>query len=473
MTPVAVHPSRCRRPGLARRRRGAIFVAALGIVLILSGLALVFCQDMRTEATASGNRLDYVRADAVEQGAEKWVLAQVESYAPDAITITQTPAEALQVGTGYFWVLAPNAQTDQQYWFAIADEAGKLNINTATSSQLINLPGMDQDTADSIVNWRATNSNGSGADSSDYNNLQEPYDAKHSKFETVEELLLIENVDKSLMFGLDQNRDGVVTDAERNNPPPTSGLSGGATMNTIDGTNRGIFNNLTCYSTEPNTATNGGKRINVNSANTQPLQQYLTKQISAARATAIIQRIAPLIRRARGQMIFKSIGSFYLISGMTPQEFSQVADNLTASPAKTLTGMVNVNTASLQTLMALPNVQQSDAQALVAYRSGNANPGIGWLFQAITPATAAQLMQYVTARSYIYSADVVAVSGDGRAFKRVRIVVDAQTLPAKVIYRRDLTSLGWPLPAEIRTALKNGQPPPTYGLTGAVGGFGQ
>jgi DNA uptake protein ComE-like DNA-binding protein len=466
---------RSRRP----QRRGAIFVTALGIILILSALVLVFCQDMRTEAIASGNRLAYVQADAIEQGAEKWVLAQTETYAPDAITVTQVPAEALQVGNGYFWLLAPNPNTDQQYWFAIQDEAGKLNINSATSNQLINLPGMDQETADSIVNWHRATASANGADSPDYNSLPEPYDAKHSAYETVEELNLIENVDNILLYGLDQNRDGVVSDAERNNPPVSTNPNGnssamaGATVNTVDGFNRGIFNDLTCYSVEPNTATGGGSRINVNATNTQPLLQYLTKQIGSARAGAIMGRVQSLVRRSRGRQVFPNLGVFYMMSGMTPQEFSQVADKLTTSSAKTLTGMVNVNTASLETLMCLPGIQQSDAQALVAYRAGNANPGIGWIFQAVNPQTAAALTQYITARSFIYSADIVAVSGDGRSFKRVRIVVDAQKTPAKIIYRRDLTSLGWPLPEEIRTALRSGKQPPVYGLTGAPSTLGQ
>jgi DNA uptake protein ComE-like DNA-binding protein len=470
-----------RKPVRRPQRRGAIFVTALGIILILSALVLVFCQDMRTEAIASGNRLAYVQADAIEQGAEKWVLAQAETYAPDAITVTQVPAEALQVGNGYFWILAPNPNTDQQYWFAITDEAGKVNINTAKSNQLINLPGMDQDTADSIVNWRSATSSGNGADSPDYNSLPEPYDAKHSNYESVDELNLIENVDNIMLYGLDQNRDGVVSDVERANPPVSTNPNGassssanaGSTLNTVDGFNRGIFNDLTCYSVEPNTATGGGSRINVNSTNTQPLLQYLTQQIGSARAGAIEARIQPLIRRSRGRTVFPNLGMFYMMSGMTAQEFSQVADKLTASSAKTLTGMVNVNTAPLEVLMCLPGVQQSDAQALVAYRAGNANPGIGWIFQAISPTTAAALTQYTTARSFIYSADIVAVSGDGRSFKRVRIVVDAQKTPAKIICRRDLTSLGWPLPEEIRTALKSAKQPPVYGLTGTPSTLGQ
>ena len=427
---------------------------------------------------ASGNRLAYVQADAIEQGAEKWVLAQCESYPGDAITITQTPAEALQVGAGYFWILTPNPNSDQQDWFAITDEAGKLNLNTATSNELINLPGMDQDSADSIVNWRSATSSGNGADSPDYNALSEPYDAKHSKFETVEELMLIDNSDHSMvnsamLFGLDQNRDGVVTDAERNNPPANNNNNAVSTQDPINGFQRGLFNFLTCYSVEPNTTINGGPRLNVNSANSQPLLQYLTTTIGQSRATAIMARVEPALRRARGRPVFTSIGSFYQISGMTSDEFSQVADKLTTNPAKTLTGMVNVNTAPAEVLMCLPGVQQSDAEALVAARAGNANPGIGWIFQAVAPTTAVNLTKYITARSFFYSADIVAVSGDGRSFKRVRIVVDARQAPAKIVYRRDLTSLGWPLPEEIRTAMKKGQPPPIYNLTGAPSTLGQ
>jgi DNA uptake protein ComE-like DNA-binding protein len=454
------------------RRRGAIFVTALGIIVILSGLVLVFAQSMRTEAVASGNRLAYAQVDAVEQGAEKWVLAQVESYPADSVTITQVPAEALRVGSGYFWILTPNQTTDQGYQFGITDETGKLNLNVATSTQLIELPGMDQQTADSIVTWRSAVGGGTagsnGADSPDYNQLAEGYDAKHSSYETVEELLLVEGVTKGMMFGLDANRDGFVSELERNNPDPT--VTG--TFNTVDGTNRGIFNDLTCYSTEPNKTISGGARIYVNNPDTSKLNKFLTSKLSASRAKQITTKVSGLIRAARGKPVFTSLGTFYQLTGLTVDEFTQVADSLTASTAKTFTGLINVNTAPLEVLMTIPTLQQSDAQALVAARAGIANnASIAWTFNALPAATAARISRYITARSFIYSADIVAVTGDGRAFKRVRIVVDSRTLPAKIIYRRELTSVGWALPDQIRTALKSGQQPP-IGLSTSGSGFG-
>jgi hypothetical protein len=49
-------------------------------------------------------------------------------------------------------------------------------------------------------------------------------------------------------------------------------------------------------------------------------------------------------------------------------------------------------------------------------------------------------------------------------------VVDSRTLPAQVIYRKDLTSLGWPLPAEVRDSLRAGRgvPDSAQGLGGSL-----
>jgi DNA uptake protein ComE-like DNA-binding protein len=166
------------------RRRGAIFVMALAVIVVLTGLVLVFAQNMRTQATASANRCAYIQADAVEQGAEKWVLAQVEDNLSSqsqtqgvspSLNLQQVPAQALQVGDGYFWVITPNPTTDQQLTFGITDESSKLNINTVSSSELLNMPNITQDIATAITDWR---SSGGGQESSYYSTLAEPYQSK-------------------------------------------------------------------------------------------------------------------------------------------------------------------------------------------------------------------------------------------------------------------------------------------------------
>ncbi len=102
-----------------------------------------------------------MKADAIEHAAESWVRAQVETTAPDAVTIRQIPAEAIAVGDGYFWVLRSNPNSDQNYAFGITDESAKLNLNTVGATRLQNLPNMTQQIADAIQDWRNPAANAS------------------------------------------------------------------------------------------------------------------------------------------------------------------------------------------------------------------------------------------------------------------------------------------------------------------------
>jgi type II secretory pathway component PulK len=376
------------RAGGARRHRGVIFVTALGIVVILAGLVLVFAQAMRSESLASANRLSAAQADAVELGAEQWVLAQCDAYTKDAQEITQVPAEALQVGGGYFWILQPDPDSDSTYQFGIVDEGSKMDINFAGLYQLEALstsvaPNFTPEMAASIVAWRGGAGSASavasgGADTSYYQSLPEPYDLKGPPgFETVEELLLVQDITPRIMWGYDMNRNGVLEDAERN--------AGGVSNYTGAGSgadNRGIYNYLTCY--------NGTQGI-------------------------------------------------------------------------------NINTASDTVMMAVLGLTQAQAEEIVTERAGQDNTTSTWVTSIIGQATYTQLknLKLIVGSSQKYSADIVAVSGDGRSFKRVRIVVDDSVTPAKIIYRKDLTSYGWPLTDDIRQQLRAGQRLQAGGTMGA------
>jgi DNA uptake protein ComE-like DNA-binding protein len=459
-----------------------IFVTALGVIIILSSMVLVFAHAMRTELISSANRLAYAEADTVEQGAEQWVLATVESYPGDAVTITQALANAMPVGNGYFWVLTPDYDSDQTFTYGITDECAKINLNKANSNHLQLLPNFTEEMADSIVDWRQNGSNpqAMGAESDYYNALTEPYDCKNASYETVEEVLLVNAITKTDLFGLDTNRNGVVDEAEQaaaNNNVSTAGATqqpqqmqvsvgfGGTTNST-----RGFFNDITVYSIDPsNTAVDGTARVNINSASTTGLSTLLTDILGSSRSAQIIAALRPFYPRNTGRggtggatTIFASIGAFYEDSGMTPEEFGQVADYLSTSTAKTTTGLVNINTAPEEVLDALGSLEDSDAQALVAARQqGEDLSSIAWIYDAVSTTTATALSSLITSRSFQYSADIVAVSGDGRSFKRVRIVVDSSPiltgLPATIVYRKDLTSLGWPLPPQVLQQLKAGQ----------------
>jgi type II secretory pathway component PulK len=474
------------RAGAGRRphRQGVIFILALGTIVILSAMLLVFARNMRTEALASANRLSYVQADAIERGAEMWVLAQCEAYPGDAISITDVPAEALQIGNGWFWVLRPDPTTDQQYGFGITDEGGKLNINTATSAQLINLPGMTQDAADSTYDWRTTPltpASTNGAKNSYYESLQEPYDAKNGQYETVEELMLVKGMTQQILYGYDLNHDGVLDPSEQN----FGGMGSVVNSGTTD--SRGIFNYVTCYSRAAGNGQgapanpNGTTVVNVNSANLTQLSNTLNNTFGQSRGQEILNAISSRMP-PRGGAPTWNLGAFFTASTMTASEFGQIYTQLrTTNRGPTPgVGLININTAPAQVLSCLPGLSTGDGQNLASARP-NTSPGstsstdVSWFFNSLGQnGKVASIADAITTQSYFYSADIVAVSGDARSFKRVRIVVDGRATPAKVIYRKDLTTLGWPLPPEVRAAMRQGQPPPdaTSGLPGAGAGAG-
>jgi hypothetical protein len=80
------------------------------------------------------------------------------------------------------------------------------------------------------------------------------------------------------------------------------------------------------------------------------------------------------------------------------------------------------------------------------------------------------LADRITGTSTFYSADVVAASGNGRAYKHVRIVVDASGTTPQIIYRRDLTDRGWPMDPQVLASLRAGQGPGAWGANSSTRG---
>ena len=433
------------------RRTGTILIVTLWVILVLAALTLVLARSMRVEATCSANELSGAQAQAVEQAAEQYVLAHVAGLKGAMPSATDMACEQIIVGPGAFWIVQPLTDDDRTYAFGLTDESSKLNLNVAPSPALLKLPAMTEELAACIVDWRDADSTvtAGGAESEYYLLLADPYQCKNADLETVDELFLVKGATRQVVYGEDLNRNGVLdaneNDGDASDPPDNR-----------DGKlDRGIAPYVTVYSVEPNTSSDGQPRININDPAQRPqFTDLLRKNLPASKADPLIASLR------RSQPPFMSTLDFHVRAKLTQAEFAKLADRLTTSPAPTLRGLINVNTAPKEVLLTLPGLEESDAATLISKRADSSADltNLAWVAGALTPQKAAPIGSLITTRASRYSADIVAVSADGRAFKRCRIVVDAGSSQGspKVIYRQDLTHLGWPLAAETLAQLRGG-----------------
>jgi type II secretory pathway component PulK len=440
---------------------GTVLIVTIWIMLVLAGLALVFARSMRVSAAVSANQVASLEAESIAAGALEYVVAKIDeqkqAQTTTSLTSTSQTAdlyEAMPVGQGYFWVLQSNLEDDREYRYGLTDEAGKIDLNTASLEMLQKLPGMTAELAASIIDWRDTDSDitAGGAEDEYYLLQPAPYHCKNAPLETVDEILLIKGASEDLLYGEDTNLNGILdpqeNDGDVSEPPDNA-----------DGKlDRGFYDYVTVYSTEANVDSEGNTRINISSTSSvSDLQSLLQDAFKEDRALEIM-----MASGVSSNPSFTSILQFYYRSRMTFKEFSQVADRLTTSSETALPGLVNVNTASKEVLMCLPGLEEKDVDALLSYRSTNSASEdlntIAWVTEVLDQTKANGIGRYVTVHSNQYSADIVAVSGNGRAYKRYKAVIDTQKSPARVIYWREITHFGWPLDPEIVVTLRKGKP---------------
>ena len=122
---------------------------------------MVFARSMRVAAAVSANHVASLQAESVAAGALEYVVAKLTERCRGrrprrkrARPGRPTYYEAMQVGKGYFWVLRSNLESDREFDYGLTDEAGKINLNSASLEMLQKLPGMTAELAASIIDWR-------------------------------------------------------------------------------------------------------------------------------------------------------------------------------------------------------------------------------------------------------------------------------------------------------------------------------
>ena len=431
-----------RTAGKSPSARASVLVIVLWIALGLVTITLYFAHSMTFELRAAENASASLQSEQAIEGAARYVKYVLLNLNTNGAIPDQTLylREAVPVGEARFWLIGRGDRqqrlANEQPFFGLIDENSKMNLNTATFSNLFFLPNMPIEFASAILDWRDTDdtiSENGGAESQTYASLHPAYTCKNTNFESTEELRLVYGANMDLLVGEDINLNGVLdageTDENRNSQ--------------VD---PGLFEYLTVYGQEPTTAL-------TNITKPGQLEPLLQTILGSSRATQIVGQIGT-------NRNFRSPLEFYLKSKMTVQEFNQVGPLITVSTNAYMVGRINVNTASLAVLATLPGMTMDQAQQLITYRQANLNSlnalsSIAWVVEALGQNNTdtfdlLMIKDCMTTQSYQFTADIAAVGPNGHGYRRIRFIFDTSDGTPKIVSRRDLSHLGWALGSEAR-----------------------
>lgn len=474
------------RSALCRQPRGAVLVVTLAVIVVLTGMAIVLARSTRVEAAAAANVTATAQARAIARGASELVAALP----------VDLPAEASPVGSGAYWLIRQDYTTgdNDAFAFGLNDETAKLNINFASQAELERLPRMSSAMAAAIIDWRDSDDTPEelGAESDYYLMLDEPYAVKNAPFESVDELLLVRGFTRGALYGEDWNRNGVLDANEDDGDltPPYDNADGHLDPGLIDLV---TVHSLRYVPEEAPVDVNeiggggqggGGQQGGEGQEQPRTIRDVLSQYFEEDRVDTLAGRIA-------SERPHRNLLDLFYKSQMTLEEFAQVADQFTVQ--NMAEAPININTASRAVLLTLPELSEGEVDALVEYRRSHADTtgegddaaqasdnwspsgpagGIAWVTEVLEREKAVAIGGHITTTSRQFSADILAVAGDGRGFERMRVIVDATSEPGQRVWLQRLTHLGWPLDPQILADLRAGVPVADMALgSTSTGGF--
>jgi competence ComEA-like helix-hairpin-helix protein len=311
---------------------------------VLMGLVAALAPLVRVDVRAAGRRGEHLRALYLAKAGVNLALVALQQDEPDTDGLQD---EWALLGTG-----AQRRQGGQieyplgdgLFRLEVIDASSRLDLNRIDREALLLLPHMDETIADEILAWRGqedgagqegATSGSAGTSAGNYEGLPRPYRLKEAPFDSVEELLLVHGVTPSLLYG-----------------PPAD----------VQGTMLTPWTDLLSVDTwSPNQSAEGEERIDLNTATADQLASASGGALNRQQAQAIVQR-----RGQNGR--FTSLADLLSVPGLGRGVARQLVDRVTLDPGERLMGRLNVNTASVEALLTIPNVTEEMAEQIVERR---------------------------------------------------------------------------------------------------------
>ena len=404
--------------------RGSVMIISMWIIFsllcALLGLSAAVMLDHRQQAHCIAR----LQADQATRGAQVFLLKILETLDAGCLpSVDELPAEDFVVGDATFRLVSPAFATENELpGYCLEAENSRMNINDAPVEWLAALPGMTDELAAAIVDWRDADDEptAGGAEAESYLRLSPPRLCKNAPFESIAELAMVYGMTNEILYGKDRNLNGYVDPWEVDNPAIED---------------FGILHFVTVFSKSGGRTPEGGDLVSVNSSEAR---RVLADHLSASQVQQVVSRTR------LGQRQYPSLLDFYLRSGLSQEDFAKVEPFLSAISKNSLTP-INVNTAPAEVLACLPGIDLSSAQSLVAWRRANADAvtSIAWILQVLPREQAILAAPALTTRSWQFRADISAVGRHGRGYRRQVFIFDTSGGSPVTVYARDLTGLGW------------------------------
>jgi DNA uptake protein ComE-like DNA-binding protein len=422
--------------------RGSVLVGVLWCLALLSVIVIGVLHTARMDLFVVKNYGDRIQAHYLAiagiEKAKALLYQDARQRSRSALNYSGQLADSVEqfrdikFGRGQFRVIHRGRPDEGGgVLYGVGDEESRLNANNASAEELTRLDAqtpnaLTPDVVASIIDWRDEDNTVTpgGAESEYYLSMQTPYLPRNGPFQTIRELLGVRGVSPDLLFGKDQQQNGTL---DQDDEQADGGVG--------DMLDLGWAGQLTVDSTVNNVNAAGIDRVNVQSAD----------QATLTGVKGITEDIAKAIISYRGQNRFNSIADLLDVvaasnqnqrgqsggpdiqanpqpgqnpSGRAPQRSTpqgpkvidenllmDIADDLTVDSGSDLSGLVNLNSASLEVLACLPGLSRELAQSIISFRQSNGYfPNIAWLLkvQGVTRDILKQVAPRVTARSETY-----------------------------------------------------------------------
>ena len=442
------------------KNHGFILVAVLVLILLISMIAVSLMFHLKAEDTATHAGAGSEQAWSAAMSGVQEAIRLVAKAKPGSTDWEDNP-RALKdrlvfddaSERWYFTVYSAASSDDalHELRYGLTAEAGKLNLNAAHSTNLVDLPRLTpmlmaalRDFIDADDTVRPE-----GAEQEYYDALPRPYAVRNGPLETLDELLLVRGFTPSLLYGEDANMNWRL-DLNEND-----GDERFPSDNNDGKLDRGLSPFVTVSSYDPNEDNEGIPRTDINHPN-DPLPDAefpaaLTNFVSLLRANKL--RLTHAADLLEGKIKIKDDKGkeTEVNSGVGKDELPQVLDLFTASQESRFDGLIDINAAPIAVLKTVPGIDEPLAESIVSARrsiSPERRTTIAWLFQeGVVDATMfKQLAPFLTARSFLYSFHVVGYGVPSGRYRVLDVVIDVAGDEPRISYLRDLTRLGMPFP---------------------------